>query len=68
MSFYFPYASQAIDWKSGYQSLDKELEPVVRDVELGKRSADKFVQLWQIDGEAAWVMVHVEIQGKRMRL
>jgi hypothetical protein len=52
----------------GYQFLDKELEQVARDAELGKRYADKvdkLVQLWQIDGEAAWVMVHVEIQGKK---
>jgi hypothetical protein len=53
MAFFFPHAAQVIDWKRGYQFLDKELEQVARDAELGKRYADKLVQLWQIDGEAA---------------
>ncbi|MFH0725451.1 MAG: hypothetical protein V2B19_03715 [Pseudomonadota bacterium] len=37
--------------------MDKELEQVVRDAELGKRYADKLVQLWQLNGEAAWAEV-----------
>ncbi|MFH0729401.1 MAG: cytosolic protein [Pseudomonadota bacterium] len=65
MRFFFSYAADEIDWERGYQFLDKELEQIVRDAELGKRYADKLVQLWQIDGESAWVMVHVEVQGEK---
>lgn len=50
MTFFFPRASQAVDWKRGYPFLDKELEQVVRDAEMGKRYADKLVQLWQLMG------------------
>lgn len=65
MRFFFSQAAMEIDWNKGFQFLDKELEQIVRDAELGKRYADKLVQLWRINGESAWVMVHVEIQGKK---
>jgi hypothetical protein len=64
MMFFFPDAARAIDWKRGYPFLDKELEQVVRDSDLGRRYADKLVQLWQTDAKTVWVMVHVEIQGQ----
>jgi hypothetical protein len=41
MAFFFPRAHADINWESGYSFLDKELEKVVRDAELGKRLADK---------------------------
>ncbi|MFO8039025.1 MAG: hypothetical protein R6U67_06195, partial [Sodalinema sp.] len=37
MSFFFPEASQGIDWTRPVEFLDKELQQVVRDAELGKR-------------------------------
>jgi len=44
--------------------LDKELQQIVRDAELGKRLADKLVQVWRKDGDDAWVLAHVEVQGQ----
>ena len=37
IEFYFPDASQQIDWARGCQFLDQELRAVVQDAELGKR-------------------------------
>ena len=45
--------------------LDKELEQVVRDAELGRRRVDKLVRVTLRDGEAGLVLVHVEIQSQR---
>jgi len=44
--------------------MDKELEQVVRDAELGKRLADKLFKVWLNDGTQAWILIHVEVQGQ----
>jgi len=64
MRFFFPDAADDIDWSRPYQFLDKELQQVVRDAELGRRYADKLVQVWRRNGAEAWVLAHVEIQGE----
>ena len=46
MEFFFPNAYQEIDWNKGYETLDKELQKVVQDANLGKRLADKLVKVW----------------------
>jgi hypothetical protein len=62
--FFFPHIHAEIDWSRGYNFLDKELSQVVRDAELGHRLADKLVQLWRINGEESWVLMHVEVQNQ----
>lgn len=64
MAFFFPAAHQAINWAAGYEFLDKELQQIVRDAELGRRLVDKLVKLWLNNGEETWVIVHVEVQGQ----
>ncbi|WP_287042364.1 hypothetical protein [Desulfonatronospira sp. MSAO_Bac3] len=41
MEFYFPGIFADIDWSSGYDFLDKELQQVTKDAELGRRYVDK---------------------------
>jgi hypothetical protein len=62
LAFFFPQAHGDIDWSRGYTFLDKELQQVVRDAELGRRLADELVQVWLHDGAETWVLVHIEIQ------
>jgi hypothetical protein len=64
MMFFFPDAAIQIDWQTGYEFLDKELQQVVRDADLGRRNADKLVKVWLQNGQETFVMVHVEIQGQ----
>jgi len=64
MTFFFPVVAEGVDWSRGHSFLDKELQQVVRDAELGKRLADKLVQVWRKDGNEAWVLAHVEVQGQ----
>ena len=45
MAFFFPEIAADIEWELGYQFLDKELQQVVRDAELGRRVADKLVKV-----------------------
>ena len=40
LAFFFPHAHAEIDWLRGYEALDKELQQVVREAELGRRVVD----------------------------
>jgi hypothetical protein len=64
MAFFFPDACAAIDWSKEYTFLDKELQQVVRDAEIGRRRVDKLVRITLLeDGAEAWVLAHIEVQG-----
>jgi hypothetical protein len=65
LAFFFPPAHADIDWSRGYETLDTELQQVVRDAELGRRYADKLVKVWLRDGSERWLLIHVEVQGRR---
>jgi len=64
LAFFFPDAHTAIDWAKGHVFLDKELQKVVRDAELGKRLVDKLVKVYTREGVETWVLVHIEVQGQ----
>ena len=63
MAFFFPEAHADIDWSRGYESLDSELQQVVRDAEAGKRLADKLMKVQRRDGQPQIVRIHIEVQG-----
>lgn len=64
LEFFFPDAYAVIDWGRGYEFLDTELQQLEPDAEIGKRLVDKVAKVWLLNGEEAWVLVHVEVQGQ----
>jgi Putative transposase, YhgA-like len=64
IAFFFPQAYQEIDWTKNFEFLDKELQQVVRDAELGRRLVDKLVKIYRQNGEETWVLVHIEVQSQ----
>jgi hypothetical protein len=64
LSLLFPRIHAGIDWSLGHHFLDKELQQIVRDATTGRRYADKLVGVHRLDGQPAWVLVHVEVQGE----
>jgi hypothetical protein len=44
--------------------MDKELQQVTRDADLGRRLADTLVKVWRRDGTDVWVLIHIEVQGQ----
>lgn len=64
IAFFFPDANVEIDWSRGYEFLDRELQQIVRDAELGRRLVDRLVRIYLRDGEEAWVLVHIEVQSQ----
>jgi hypothetical protein len=65
MAFFFPHAHAEIDWTRGYEMLDKELQPIVRRAETGRRFVDKLVKVWLRDGQERWLLIHIEVQGSK---
>jgi len=63
LALFFPQVHAQIDWERGYMLLDKELQQVTRDADLGRRLADTLVQVWRRDGIDVWVLIHIEVQG-----
>ncbi len=65
LEFFFPKAYRDIDLGRKYRFLDKELKQVVRDAKLGRRYADKLAEVFLKDGSKTWILIHVEVQGKK---
>jgi hypothetical protein len=65
LAFFFPKIHAGVDWSRGYQSLDKELHQIIRGSKVGRRLADKLFKVWRKDGEKAWLLIHIEVQGRR---
>ena len=54
-----------IDWSRGYESLEKELQKIIPTAETGKRISDLLFKVWLKNGEEKWILIHLEIQGKK---
>src|SRR5262249_13707694 len=65
LAFLFPQAHADIDWRHGYEMLDKELQKIVRQARQPKRYVDKLVKVWLRDGREEWLLIHVEVQSWR---
>jgi len=64
----FPSIAHDIDWNVPYYHLDKELLAIQKNAKIGNRLADKLVKVCRKNGEEAWVVIHIEIQGAHERL
>lgn len=60
----FSEVHREIDWSRERTFLDKELQKLTQDAELGRRYADKLVKVWSNEGRETWVLIHVEVQGE----
>jgi hypothetical protein len=65
LELFFPAAYADIDWSRPWESLDTELQQIVRDAERGPRVADKLVQVYTKSGRESRVFVHVEVQSQK---
>ncbi|NER24474.1 MAG: hypothetical protein F6J86_40760 [Symploca sp. SIO1B1] len=64
LSFFFPKVHPLIDGHQPPESLDKELEQILRQADSGERIADKLFKVWLQDGKPTWVLIHVEVQSQ----
>lgn len=64
LAFFFPEAHTDVDWRRGYEFLDKELQQVLRKGNVGKRVVDKLIKVWLRNGDEEWLLIHVEVQSQ----
>jgi hypothetical protein len=65
IAYCFPQLFELINWKKKWVSLDKELQSITKGSEAGKRLLDKLFKVYLKDGTEQWILIHVEIQGKK---
>ncbi|MFH0926707.1 MAG: cytosolic protein [bacterium] len=63
MEFFFIEIYNDLALEKGYEFLDKELQKIVKDSEVGKRYADKLIKVFLKNGHEKWILIHVDIQG-----
>jgi len=63
MLFFFPDYYRDVDWKKGYESLDKEMIEVTQKGGFGNQAADKLFKVFLKDGSQSLMLMHVEVQG-----
>jgi len=64
IAFFFPAIESDIDWQQGYHFLDKELQQVVREAEIGRHTVDKLVKVTLKEGKDVWLLIHIEVQSQ----
>jgi hypothetical protein len=67
LGFFFSKIYQRIDWQKQPISLDKELEQITASAQTEKRFADKLFQVWLLDNQEIWILVHIEVQSQYER-
>jgi len=68
LAFFFREIHQAIDFKKGFEFLDKELQKILpQEDDTDKRVVDKLVKVFLRNGSEKWLFIHIEIQGYRER-
>jgi hypothetical protein len=64
IKFFYPQLHQKIDWSKTPISLDKELEQITASSQTKKRYADKLFQVWLLNNEVIWILIHIEVQSQ----
>ena len=60
----FPEIAARIDWDAGFVFMDKELEEIMRDAELGRQHVDKLAEVRLRDGQKQWILFHIEVASQ----
>jgi len=64
LSFFYPEIHNKINWQKTPISLDQELEQITASATTEKRYADKLFQVWLLDDQEIWILIHIEIQSQ----
>ena len=64
LAFFFSTLHAQINWQHGYEFLDKEMQQLASESELGVRTVDKLVKVYLRTGEEFWVLIHIEVQSQ----
>ncbi len=62
LRLYFPDIAEAVDWDKPVRSLEQELQRIAVESEVEKKHVDKLIEVSLLDGEAVWLLIHIEVQ------
>jgi hypothetical protein len=65
LSFYFPSLARKIDWRTRPVFLEQELQHIVPRSQGKRHVVDALARVRLRNGREVWLLVHVEIQGRR---
>ena len=69
--FFFPEIFGDVDWRHKANFLDTQLQAVAPrkavNKKAGPRVVDALIDLQQLSGKRAWVLVHIEIQAQKVK-
>ena len=65
MHLCFPAIHEQIDWSVVPKMLDKELQQIAPESEVGLRVVDKLVEVKLHSGLVEWLLIHIEVQNQR---
>jgi len=65
LAFFFADIDEAVDWTRPPEFLDKELQQISVEAKIRRRLADTLVKVWLRNGAEVWVLIHIEVQGRR---
>ncbi len=54
----------AIDWSVPARMLDKELQRITPQNDVGLRTVDKLVEVCLLSGNTEWLLIHLEVQSQ----
>lgn len=62
--YFFPdWARTVPDFSQNPEFLDKELDEIYPENKAQKRYADKLIKVFTKQGQAQWLLIHIEVQG-----
>ncbi|MFV9507679.1 MAG: Rpn family recombination-promoting nuclease/putative transposase [Oscillochloridaceae bacterium umkhey_bin13] len=64
LDLFFPDVAAGIDWQQPFSFRNNELQQIAPEDQAGKQRADTLVQVQRIDGQPAWVFIHIEVQSQ----
>ena len=60
----FPEIAACIEWEAGFVFMDKELEEIMRDAELGRQHVDKLAKVRLRNGQDQMILFHIEVASQ----
>lgn len=64
IAFFFPDLYPLIDWNQTPEFLDKEFQQIAPETAIGKRYADLLAKVWHNQGQALFLLLHIEVQAQ----
>jgi hypothetical protein len=63
IEFFFPDVAKVVDWTKPVEFLETEFQKIAPDAKMGRRFADQLVKVYRKNGQAIFLLIHLEVQA-----